>query len=74
MALLDSQARSRGKATKMFRFVTNLIGAAEINLKLTRIFQARTKVAREHFEERIRGVFDKQLSHVVNNPMFLCDL
>jgi len=58
----------------MFRSITNLVGTAEINLKLARIYQKRTKLAREHFEERIRTACDKHLREVVNNPMFLCDL
>lgn len=58
----------------MFRPAIQSIKAAEINLKLTQLFQKRASLAREQFQERTQRAFDTHLGPLLKDPMAAWDL
>src|SRR5215831_21218340 len=52
----------------------HLARSSELQSKLIRIFQKRVNIARDHFTERVRSAFQKNLTELVSNPMSVWDL
>ncbi len=58
----------------MLNVTEHFARASEINSKLTRVFQTRADLAREHFTQRTKSAFDEHLAELVAKPTLAWDL